>query len=342
MQSRTLQQARCRCLSMALLKVEGLKTYFKTMSGYVKAVDGVSFEVEGGQATGLAGESGCGKTTVALSILRILPFNGEILGGKIMFKGRDILRLSEEEVREEIRWKEISIVFQGAMNALNPVYTVADQMVEAIMAHEPNVTKREALERCGKLMELVGIDPSRINNYPHEYSGGMRQRAMIAMALACNPSILIADEPSTALDVIVAAQVLKLLKELKMRLNLGMILITHDLSIIAEICERTAIMYAGKIVEYGDVVSIFKEPFHPYTQGLIAAFPNITAKRQKLVSIPGAPPDLLAPPPGCRFHTRCRYARELCKIEEPAFIELSKGHYVACHKVAAEADRKKW
>lgn len=327
---------------MSLLKVEGLKTYFRTMSGYVKAVDGVSFEVESGKATGLAGESGCGKTTVALSILRILPFNGEILGGKIIFKGRDLLKLSEEEVREEIRWKEISIVFQGAMNALNPVYTVADQMVEAIMTHEPSVTKREALERCGKLMELVGIDPSRINNYPHEYSGGMRQRAMIAMALACNPSILIADEPSTALDVIVAAQVLKLLKELKMRLNLGMILITHDLSIIAEICEKTAIMYAGKIVEYGDVVSIFKEPFHPYTQGLIAAFPNITAKRQRLVSIPGAPPDLLVPPPGCRFHTRCRYAKELCKIEEPTSIELSKGHYVACHKVAAEAEGKKW
>ncbi|MBS7636081.1 ABC transporter ATP-binding protein [Candidatus Bathyarchaeota archaeon] len=327
---------------MALLRVEGLKTYFKTMSGYVKAVDGVSFEVEGGKATGLAGESGCGKTTVALSILRILPFNGEIRDGKIMFKGRDLLKLDEDEVREEIRWKEISIVFQGAMNALNPVYTVADQMVEAIMVHEPDVTRKEALERCAKLMELVGIDPSRINNYPHEFSGGMRQRAMIAMALACNPSILIADEPSTALDVIVAAQVLKLLKELKMKLNLGMILITHDLSIIAELCEKTAIMYAGKIVEYGDVVAIFKEPLHPYTQGLISAFPNITGKRQKLVSIPGAPPDLLAPPPGCRFHPRCNYAKGKCKIEEPAFIEISKGHYVACHKVESEFYGKKW
>ncbi|MEM2567979.1 MAG: ABC transporter ATP-binding protein, partial [Candidatus Bathyarchaeia archaeon] len=250
---------------------------------------------------------------------------------------------SEEEIREEIRWKEISIVFQGAMNALNPVYTVADQMVEAIMTHEPNITKREALERCEKLMELVGIEPSRINNYPHEYSGGMRQRAMIAMALACNPSILIADEPSTALDVIVAAQVLKLLKELKTRLNLGMILITHDLSIIAEICEKTAIMYAGKIVEYGDVVTIFQEPFHPYTQGLIAAFPHITAKRQRLISIPGAPPDLLTPPLGCRFHPRCKYAKEVCKTEEPAYVEVSKGHYVACHlldKVVAESAGK--
>jgi len=301
------------------------------LSGYVRAVDGVSFEVEKGKATGLAGESGCGKTTVALSILRILPFNGEIRGGNVLFKGKDLAKLSEEEMREEIRWKEISIVFQGAMNALNPVYTIADQMVEAIMLHEPNVTRNEALERCRKLMELVGIDPSRINNYPHEYSGGMRQRAMIAMALACNPSILIADEPSTALDVIVAAQILKLLRELKTRLNLGMILITHDLSIIAEICERVAIMYAGKIVEYGDVVNIFKEPLHPYTQGLIAAFPSITGKRQQLVSIPGAPPDLLNPPPGCRFHLRCKYAKEICRIKEPFVREMSKDHYVACH-----------
>lgn len=327
---------------MALLEIRGLKTYFKTLSGYVKAVDGVSFEVEKGKATGLAGESGCGKTTVALSLLRILPFNGEILDGKILFKGRDLTKISEEEMREEIRWKEISIVFQGAMNALNPVYTVAEQMVEAIMLHEPNITKREALERSKKLMELVGIDPSRIDNYPHEYSGGMRQRAMIAMALACNPSILIADEPSTALDVIVAAQVLKLLRELKTRLNLGMILITHDLSIIAEICEKAAIMYAGKISEYGDVVTIFKEPLHPYTQGLIAAFPHITAKRQRLVSIPGAPPDLLDPPSGCRFHPRCKYAKEVCKIEEPPFKELSEGHFVACHKAVSEASGKRW
>jgi len=316
---------------MSLLKVENLKTYFKTLSGYVRAVDSVSFEVEKGKATGLAGESGCGKTTVALSILRILPFNGEILGGSVLFKGKDLVKLSEEEMREEIRWKEISIVFQGAMNALNPVYTIADQMVEAVMLHEPDTTKKEALERCKKLMELVGIDPSRINNYPHEYSGGMRQRAMIAMALACNPSILIADEPSTALDVIVAAQILKLLRELKTRLNLGMILITHDLSIIAEICEKAAIMYAGKIVEYGDVVNIFKEPLHPYTQGLIAAFPSITSKRQQLVSIPGAPPDLLTPPPGCRFHLRCKYAEEICRIKEPPVREISKKHYVACH-----------
>jgi len=195
---------------------------------------------------------------------------------------------------------------------------------------------KEAIERSEKLLELVGLDPSRLNNYPHEYSGGMRQRAMIAMALACNPSLLMADEPSTALDVIVAAQVLKLLKELKSRLNLGMILITHDLSIIAELCEDVAIMYAGKIVEYGDVVSIFKDPLHPYTQGLISAFPDITAARQKLASIPGSPPDLLYPPEGCRFHPRCRYAMEVCRKVDPTVFDVSENHSVACHLIGAK------
>jgi peptide/nickel transport system ATP-binding protein len=329
-------------LKMPLLDVENLKTYFTTLSGSVKAVDGVSFQVEQGKATGLAGESGCGKTTAALSIMRILPFNGKIIGGKILFKGTDLAKIDAETMREEVRWKQISIVFQGAMNALNPVYSIADQMVEAIKTHEPDVTKREALERSRKLMELVGVDPSRIENFPHEYSGGMRQRAMIAMALTCNPSLLIADEPSTALDVIVAAQVLKLLQELKERLNLGMILITHDLSIIAEICEKSAIMYAGKIAEYADVATIFKQALHPYTQGLIGAFPAITAERTRMTSIPGAPPDLLNPPSGCRFHPRCKYAKDVCKKEEPAISELGKQHYVSCYKAITEARGKKW
>jgi peptide/nickel transport system ATP-binding protein len=216
-----------------LLQVQDLKAYFSTMSGQVKAVDGVSFEVEKGKATGLAGESGCGKTTTALTILRILPPAGKILGGQVLLDGEDILKLSEDEMRENIRWKEVSIVFQGAMNALNPVINVGDQIVEAIRLHDKDASKSEAWERSGKLLELVGIDASRLSNFAHEFSGGMRQRAMIAMALACNPSLLIADEPATALDVVVAAQVLKLLRELKSRLSLGMILITHDLSIIA-------------------------------------------------------------------------------------------------------------
>lgn len=325
-----------------LLEVRDLKTYFTTLSGPVKAVDGVSFEVEKGKATGLAGESGCGKTTTALSVLRILPPAGKIVGGQVFLKGKNILELDDEQMRKDIRWKEMAIVFQGAMNALNPVYSVGDQIVEAIMLHDKDVSKSEAWERAGKLMELVGIDASRLNNFAHEFSGGMRQRSMIAMALACNPSMLIADEPATALDVVVAAQVLKLLKELKTKLDLGMILITHDLSIIAEICERVAIMYAGKIAEYADCVTTFQRPLHPYTQGLIAAFPNIRADRMRMVSIPGNTPDLLRPPPGCRFHPRCQYAKSVCKSEEPGFLELEPGHFVSCHKAETEIKGKKW
>jgi len=316
---------------MALLDVQDLRTHYSTLRGSVKAVEDVSFQVEKGKALGLAGESGCGKTTVALSILKILPPGGKILDGKILFNGKDIVKLKENEMRKNVRWKGISIVFQGAMNALNPVYKVGDQVVEAILTHEHGVGKQDAKDRTGKLLEMVGIDPSRASNYPHEFSGGMRQRALIAMSLACNPELLIADEPGTALDVIVQAQVLKLLKELKDKLNLGMILITHDLSIIAEICEDVAIMYAGKIVEYGDIVNIFKEPLHPYTQGLVRAFPSIKTAKMEMTSIPGFPPDLLAPPSGCRFHPRCPYVMDICRKEVPEFREAAKKHYVACH-----------
>ena len=317
---------------MALLEVKNLKTYFKIKRGYVKAVDDISFQVEKGKAMGLAGESGCGKTTTALSILKILPPNGEIRGGKILFSGINLVEIPEEKMRKDIRWKGISIVFQGAMNALNPVYKVGDQIVEAIRLHE-NVTKEEATTRAKKLLELVGIEPSRFDNYPHEFSGGMKQRALIAMALSCNPSLVIADEPGTALDVVVQAQILKLLRELKDKLNLSMILITHDLSIIAEVCEKTTIMYAGKIVEHGSSVNIFKRPLHPYTSGLIAAFPNIKGPRTRVTSIPGIPPDLLHPPSGCRFHPRCKYAMDICKKKEPIEVEVEKDHYVSCHLI---------
>jgi peptide/nickel transport system ATP-binding protein len=219
------------------------------------------------------------------------------------------------------------------MNALNPVYSVEYQIVEAIRLHEPKVSKKEAKDRVRKLFELVGLDPSRTTNYPHEFSGGMRQRAMIAMSLACNPDMVIADEPGTALDVIVQAQVLKLVRTLKEKLNLGVIMITHDLSIISETCENMAIMYAGHIVELGDVLTMFKEPLHPYTQGLIKAFPNIKEERRKMESIAGSPPNLLAPPSGCRFHPRCRYAMDICKKVDPDLKEVSKGHFVACYLV---------
>jgi len=316
---------------MPILKVEGLTTYYETLRGPVKAAEEVNFELEKGKAIGLAGESGCGKTTVALSILKILPSNGQIVRGKVLFKGEDIVKLDENEFRERIRWKGISIVFQGAMNALNPVYTIEDQIVEAIRTHEKKVTRKEAIERAQKLFELVGLEPTRLKNYSHEFSGGMRQRALIAMSLACNPEIVITDEPGTALDVIIAAQVFKLLRELKDRLNLAMIMITHDLSIIAELCEMCLIMYAGRGVELADTVSIFKEPLHPYTQGLLDAFPSIKSERRKLASIPGSPPNLLNPPKGCRFNPRCKYAMDICKTEPPEFKQVSQGHYVACH-----------
>ena len=319
--------------NMPVLDVQGLTTYYLTDRGPVRAVEGVSFELEPGEAMGLAGESGCGKTTVALSLLRILPTNGRIIGGKVLLGDKDVVSLSEREMQREIRWKRLSMVFQGAMNAMNPLYKVGDQIIEAIQLHEPEVRRKEAKERTSKLFEMVGIEPSRVDNYPHEFSGGMKQRALIAMALACNPQVVLADEPGTALDVIVQAQVLRLMKELKDRLGLSMIMIAHDLSMIAEVCQKISIMYAGYLVEYGDIVKIFKKPLHPYTQDLIESFPSIMAKKQEMVSIPGFPPDLLNPPQGCRFHPRCKYSMDICKKEIPQLSEASKNQFVACHLI---------
>lgn len=323
-------------MHVVILDVQDLKTYYFTRRGPVRAVEGVNFQLEKGEALGLAGESGCGKTTVALSLLKILPMGGRIVGGKILFKGKDIVPLSENDMRKEIRWGGISLIFQGAMNAFNPVYKVSDQIVEAIRTHERDVSKEQALERGKKLFEMVGMESQRINNYPHEFSGGMKQRAMIAMALACNPDVLIADEPGTALDVIVQAQVLRLLKQLKDKLGLGMIMITHDLSMIAEVCDKLAIMYAGYLTEYGDIVKLFKEPVHPYTRDLIESFPSIESEKHSLISIPGYPPDLLNPPSGCRFHPRCKYAMDICRKRQPQFAEISKDHHVACYLVGGK------
>jgi len=314
---------------MALLEVDGLRTYYFTSEGVVKAVDNVSLSLERGESLGLAGESGCGKSTFGYSILRLVPPPGRIVGGKILFDGKDILRLDEESFRKEYRWKRISMVFQGAMNALNPVRRIGDQIVEAILAHDENATEEEAYERAGDLLELVGIERVRLRSYPHELSGGMKQRVVIAMALALNPDLLIADEPTTALDVVVQAQILNLLKELKNKFKMSLILITHDLSVIAEIADKVAIMYAGKVVEWGTSEQIFENPQHPYTRGLISSVPRLRGKKS-LFWIPGQPPDLINPPPGCRFHPRCPYVMDRCRREEPPVINLSRDHSVSC------------
>jgi peptide/nickel transport system ATP-binding protein len=315
---------------MPLLEVENLKMYYQTMRGWVQAVDDVSFEVAPKESLGLAGESGCGKTSAALSILKLLPWNAKIVEGEIRLTGENILKLSDTDFRDQIRWKKISMIFQGAMNALHPTYTIGHQIAEAILKHE-KVSKQEAFARATKLIELVGMESTKVNRFPHELSGGMKQRAVTAMAIACNPELIIADEPTTALDVIVQAQVLKVMKELKSRLNIAMLVISHDLSLIAEICDKAAIMYAGKIVENGTTVHIYKEGLHPYTQKLISAFPSVLGPKTELSSIHGFPPDLLKPPTGCRFHPRCELAMEVCRRKEPPLIEVqSKGHYVAC------------
>ena len=315
---------------MSILNIQDLSMYYSTLKGDVKAVDGVNLDVEKGEAIGLVGESGCGKTTFALSILRLLPYNGRFVKGKIFFDDKNLLDIDDRVFNKEYRWNRLSYVFQGAMNAMNPVFRVGDQIAEAILLHK-DVDKEEAMERVRELFNLVGIDPERINNYPHEFSGGMKQRAMIAMALACHPEFIIADEPTTALDVIVQAQTLQVINNLRKELGLTMMLITHDLSVVAQTCTSCAIMYAGKIVEYADIDTVFTEPKHPYTKALIGAFPSIKESRRELVSISGTPPNLLDPPTGCRFNPRCPYSMEVCGKEEPKFMDLGGRHFAACH-----------
>ncbi len=320
-----------------LLAVKDLRTHFKLENGWVKAVDGVSFRLENGEALGLAGESGCGKTTTALSLVRILPANARIRkGSSIELFGIDLVPKTEDQLRR-YRWREISIVFQGAMNALNPVKRVGEQIAEPIEIRLGE-SEEHARKRAAELLELVGIPRKRAAAFPHELSGGMRQRAMIAMALACDPAVVIGDEPTTALDVMVQAQILELLERLRRELGLSLILITHDLSVIAETCDRTLIMYAGKVAEEGPVERIFTKPRHPYTEKLLGAFPSISADRRTLDTIPGTPPDLRDPPAGCRFHPRCPAAMDVCREVVPPEVLFPDGVRVACHLHPAGRD----
>ena len=319
----------------ALLEVKKLSVEFMPKKNtHLKAVEDVSFSLREGELLGLVGESGCGKTTMMLSLLRLLPEAGRITAGKILYRNQDLLDLEEEQMRD-YRWKEIAIIFQGAMNALNPVRTVHDQIAEAITCHELKTPKEKSDKRVSELLELVGIPASRGTQYPFQFSGGMRQRVMIAMALACSPSIVIADEPTTALDVMIQAQILELLQELSRQLGLAVILVTHDLGVVAEICDKVLVMYGGVTAEYADVDTIYNQPRHPYTQELIKAFPDLTKPKKKLSSIPGYPPRLDALPAGCRFAPRCPAAFSRCLTEQPALHKISDTHIASCHLVEA-------
>ncbi len=318
---------------MTLLEIRDLKVYYYALDGVVKAVDGVSLGLESGEFFGLIGESGCGKSTLGNAILRLVPPPGKIAGGSIYFHGEDILQFPEEKMRE-IRGDRISMIFQDPTAALDPVYTIGDQIVETILAHNPEVSRKDAESRAIELLKLVGIPgaEARIHEYPHQFSGGMRQRAVIAIALANNPELLIADEPTTNLDVTIEAQILTLLDELRKKLNMSILLITHNIGIVAEYTDRVGVMYAGKLVEVGKTVDVLTDPKHPYTQGLLGAIPGRGGRKGRVTEIPGTVPNLANPPPGCRFHPRCPRRFDPCDQEEPPLMELpGEGRMVACH-----------
>lgn len=325
---------------MKLLHVESLKTYFYTYEGVVRALENINFEMDFMKTLGLVGETGCGKSVTALSLLRLIPSPpGKIISGKVLYKGNDLMKLSEKEMRN-IRGKEISMIFQEPRSSLNPVLTAGDQIAEMLYIHDREILEKEdkkekeriAMEKVCAMLKNVGIsDPERVaSSYPHELSGGMCQRVMIAMALICNPSMLIADEPTTALDVTIQAQILELMKDLVKKYRSSVLMITHNLGIVADMCDDVAVMYAGRIVEMGSVDKILGQPAHPYTTGLMKAIPNVEKDIDRLETIPGSVPNLISPPGGCRFHPRCSKAMGICKKKVPPTIEISEGHKVAC------------
>ena len=314
---------------MPLLNIQSLVVEYKTLRSNSKAVDRVSLALEKGHTLGLVGESGCGKSTLGLSTLRLVPPPGRITSGQITLDGIDIVNCSDQDIRK-VRGKRVGYIFQDPMTSLNPVKKIGAHFLEMFHAHERDMPKEDALKRAQDILQRLGILPERINDFPHQFSGGMRQRVMIGLALALNPDLLIADEPTTSLDVIVEAQIIELLKELKESLRLTLILITHNIGIVAEAADRVAVMYAGRIAELGETGALFEKPLHPYTQALLNSVPNITKKGQILSWIPGAPPDLGEPPPGCLFHPRCPHAFDLCKREEPPLMKDNDTE-VACH-----------
>jgi peptide/nickel transport system ATP-binding protein len=321
-------------MAQPLLAIEGLKTHFATDDGMIHAVDGVDLTIERGETLGVVGESGCGKTVTAMTVMKLVAMPpGKIVAGRILWQGRDLVPLGPDEMRS-IRAKEIAIVFQEPMTSLNPVYSIGEQIAEVIREHE-GLGQRAALDKTIEMLKLVHISNAerRVHDYPHQFSGGMRQRVMIAMALSCRPKLLIADEPTTALDVTIQAQILELLGELKERLGMAVMLITHAMGVIAETAQRVAVMYAGKVVEEAPVAKLFASPLHPYTQGLIRSIPRVdtaATQRKRLEAIGGVVPSLLEPPPGCRFAARCKYARAVCTAETPPLREVRPGHKVAC------------
>lgn len=316
---------------MKLLEVKDLKTYFYTDEGVVKSVDGVSFSVDKGETLGVVGESGCGKSITSMSIMQLIGKPGKIVNGEIDFKGENLLNKDKEEMRK-IRGKEIAMIFQEPMTSLNPVYTVGQQIMEAVLIHE-DMTKEQARERAIQMLDLVKIPDAekRLNSYPHEFSGGMRQRVMIAMALSCNPEFLICDEPTTALDVTIQAQILNLINELKEKTGTAVMMITHDLGVISEVADNVMVMYAGQVVEYTDVDTVFEKPLHPYTHGLISCIPKLGGQEEKLSTIKGMVPSFNDMPEGCLFCPRCEYAKDICRKERPELVDLD-GHQVRCFK----------
>jgi peptide/nickel transport system ATP-binding protein len=314
---------------VALLEVQNLSIAYRTKKGLLQAVDNVSFAVEPGRSLGLVGESGCGKTTIGMALMGLLPRNGRVSGGSIRLAGRDLLAMSPDQWRA-VRWQEIAMIFQAAMNALNPVQRVGEQIAEAILTHNPQMARAQAFGQVEGLFQLVGLPLERLRDYPHQYSGGMKQRAVIAMALACNPKVIVADEPTTALDVIVQDQILQETKNLQREFNIGIIFISHDISIVAEVCHHIGIMYAGQMVETGTVEEVFRQARHPYTRALLGSFPALGGPRRRLSPIPGEPPMLIGVLPGCRFCDRCPQSGHACRLQPPQLRRLSDSHFVLC------------